>query len=317
MPPATVAGYYWSRLPALAPAAPARTWPPLGHPILGDELYVASPAAAHCACCCTPAAWSFPAPLTGHHASTAVLRHSDPMPDIAPAMPLLVIFTGIAGLPESIGDALLTGSNGNAWPGCTIRSAAGNSSLALAATPVATTCRRRAGAADTGWRRQAIFAASDGWHCNLAHSEELVACVLSRAPCGIDVEAIRPLAEMAGCWRTNSPANGTTGASARRAAAAGDGVYRWWTLRKPGSRPLAAISPAWRKSAWPGSITARQHCAGPLARGPQQLLELELRPGYRTAACLLSDTVATVHCVESPSKQAPDNTRQFPHYFIC
>lgn len=222
------------------------------------------------------------------------------MPDIAPAMPLWVGFTGIAGLPESIGDALLTGSERQRL--ARLHHPLGRRQF-IAGRWLLRQLQRHAGAAQVPLIQvgdgKPSLAASDGWHCNLAHSEELVACVLSRAPCGIDVEAIRPLAEMAGLlahefaseWHDWQLRHGAQPLPATE-------FYRWWTLKEAWLKATGGNLASMAQIRLAGLDNGTPHCAGPLARGPQQLLELELRPGYRTAACLLSDTVATVHCVE-------------------
>lgn len=215
-------------------------------------------------------------------------------------MPLWIGFAGVDRVPDSGGNALLTSSEQQRL--ARLRHPLSRRQF-IAGRWLLRQLQQYAGAplvplTQVG-RGKPYLADDKGWHCNLAHSDELVACVLSRAPCGIDIEAIRPLDEIgallahefASEWRDWQRRHGA------QPLPMGE-FYRWWTLKEAWLKATAGNLANMAQISLTGLESRTPCCIGPLARGPQQLLELELRPGYCAAACLLSDAAPAVHCIE-------------------
>lgn len=138
-----------------------------------------------------------------------------------------------------------------------------------------------------------------GWHFNLTHSGELVAAVLSRLECGIDIEAIQPITDLPELLASHFAAEWAWWQQRQRATTLPDDeFYRWWTLKEAWLKAHGTGIGAMAQSTLVNLDGDSPRCLGQHADDRSQLLELQLRPGYRAAVCLLSDAPANIDCIE-------------------
>lgn len=102
----------------------------------------------------------------------------------------------------------------------------------LAATPGLEKSAWRFGRAPSG---RLLLAAPAGWHISLSHADGLVAALVARTPCGVDIERPRPARVQGVATRYFAPSEQSWLAGLPPAAAQRD-FFRLWTLKEAAAK---------------------------------------------------------------------------------